>query len=64
VTELTERVGRLLRSYPDARGSCLVCREQIRAEDERLRLRGGLAVHRRCTTYPMRQTRTGAGRLG
>jgi hypothetical protein len=63
VTELTERVGRLLGSYR-ARGSCLVCRGEIRAGEERLRLRGGLEVHRRCATYRMRQTRTGVGRLG
>jgi hypothetical protein len=64
VTELTERVGRLLGSYRAARGGCVVCRGEIRAGEERLHLRGGLEVHRRCATYRMRQTRTGVGRLG
>ena len=64
MTELTERVGRLLGSYRAGRGSCLVCRGEIRAGEERLRLHRGLEVHRRCATYRMRQTRTGVGRLG
>jgi hypothetical protein len=64
VTELIERVGRLLGSYRGARGSCLVCRTEIRPGEERLRLRGGLEVHRRCATDRTRQAMTGTGRSG
>jgi hypothetical protein len=61
VTELVERVSRMLGA---SRRRCLVCHGDIRSGEERLRLRGGIEVHRRCATYRMRQTRTGVRRLG
>ena len=43
---------------------CLVCGDSVSPRDERMRLRGGTVVHRRCATYDMRRRRVGAARLG
>jgi hypothetical protein len=43
---------------------CLVCGRGVSQGDERVRLRGGVVVHRGCATYDMRRRRTGAERLG
>jgi hypothetical protein len=48
----------------DGRQPCLVCGRSVSARDERLRLRGGVLVHRACATYDMRRRRTGSARLG
>ena len=44
--------------------TCLVCGSRIDPRDERMRLRGGDEVHRRCATYQMRRRRVGPARLG
>jgi hypothetical protein len=36
-------------------GTCLVCRDRVRDDDEAVRLSGGGYVHQECTTYRMRQ---------
>jgi hypothetical protein len=50
-----------------SRGSgsdCLVCHRKVAADAPRMRLRGGVVVHRECATYDMRRRRTGSERLG
>jgi hypothetical protein len=43
---------------------CLVCGRGVAPGDERMRLRGGVVVHRACATYDMRPRREGSERLG
>ena len=38
-----------------ALGTCLVCRDAVRASDDAVRLSGGGYVHHECATYRMRQ---------
>jgi hypothetical protein len=43
---------------------CLLCRKDVRRDEQRLRLRGETYVHRRCATYRMRNVRSGRSRVG
>ena len=43
---------------------CLLCKKFVRADEQRLRLRGETYVHSRCATYRMRNVRSGRSRLG
>jgi hypothetical protein len=61
---LIDNIRTAMRGRRGARPTCLVCGRSIAPHDERLRLRGGTAVHRACATYEMRRRRTGPSRLG
>jgi hypothetical protein len=55
MTFLITDIGRVLGALsPPDYPMCVVCKGPIRGGDERVRLRGGAAVHRGCATYRMR----------
>jgi hypothetical protein len=61
---LIDNIRRAMTGRLGQRPTCLVCHRSISPRDERLRLRGGTAVHRGCATYEMRRRRVGSSRLG
>ena len=61
---LLDNVRHALTSGSLGRPVCLVCGRAVAPRDDRMRLRGGVVVHRACATYDMRRRRTGRGRLG
>ncbi|MFL5869369.1 MAG: hypothetical protein ACJ766_19865 [Thermoleophilaceae bacterium] len=61
---LLDNVRHVLAPRLGERPVCLVCGRAVAPRDERMRLRGGVVVHRACATYDMRRRRVGSGRLG
>ena len=51
ITDIGRAIGAL---SPPHYPPCVICKKGIRPGDERVRLRGGAAVHRGCATYRMR----------
>jgi hypothetical protein len=64
MTTLLDNVRHVLAPRSGGRPVCLVCGRAVAPRDERMRLRGGVVVHRACATYDMRRRRVGSGRLG
>ncbi|MGH2845595.1 MAG: hypothetical protein ACRDL0_06170 [Thermoleophilaceae bacterium] len=64
MASLIEPIRRALNGPRSGRPVCLVCQRGVSPSDKRLRLRGGVVVHRACATYEMRRRRVGDGRLG
>jgi hypothetical protein len=64
MTPLIDRIRTTMTGPRGTRPACLVCGRAVADPDERLRLRGGMVVHRRCATYEMRRRPTGSDRLG
>jgi len=63
MTTLLDNVRHLL-GVRHGRRLCLMCGRAVAPRDDRMRLRGGVVVHRACATYDMRRRRTGRARLG
>ncbi len=61
---LVDKVRHVLAPRSEERPVCLVCGRAVAPRDDRMRLRGGVVVHRACATYDMRRRRAGPGRLG
>ncbi|HKF81199.1 MAG TPA: hypothetical protein VKB17_10270 [Thermoleophilaceae bacterium] len=61
---LLDKVRHVLAPHADERPVCLVCGRAVAPRDDRMRLRGGVVVHRACATYNMRRRRSGPRRLG
>jgi hypothetical protein len=55
--DLMDNVRRAMAAPRGGRPVCLVCSRAVTAKDERVRLRGGAYVHRRCGTYDVRGRR-------
>jgi hypothetical protein len=64
MTPLIDNVRHVLAPRSGGRQVCLVCGRAVAPRDERMRLRGGVVVHRACATYDMRRRRVGSRRLG
>ena len=57
VIDLMDNVRRAMAAPRGGRPVCLVCSRAVTDKDERVRLRGGAFVHRRCGTYDVRGRR-------